>query len=323
MKLYHYTLIFLTFFLCFCAGFDSRQAMLQKINTEKERYDAILEGAVKDAAGMLIVLDRGDNPGLQKEEAVRTFFQSMYSGFGILHDEMAKQQLREYVPLLLITDRDGFYLWYHREYEDKGRNMKECLSEKYPYAYSVPDDKERTAKIQVGFTINQTVYIVSGGHTVFCGTRQDAAQHFPKIDFLKDAEAFEEIRRETIIDAISGKINQYINRANKIARRYGITYRFSIPYLDQAAWARTLDDIAVVAFFQGYPYGNHITETYNQYAVGGARVCKLNYYYITMEGGTLFYHRKSCEDYRENLIPYDSKRECALRGAYPCEKCEP
>lgn len=323
MRLHHYTLLFLAIFLCVCSVFDSKRTMLQRIQIEKEKYDLILETAVQDAADCLVVLDRGRNPGLQEEEAVKVFFQSLYAGFGILHDETTKQELREYIPLLVLTGRDGFYLWYRREDEDNGRNWKECISEKFPYAYCVQDDKDGMVDSSIGFTIDSAVYVISGKNTVFYGTRQDASQCFPEIAFLKDKEAFEEIRRKTIVDAISEKVNQYINRENKIARRYGLSSKFSIPYLDEAAWARTLDDIAVVAFFQGYPYGNHITETYNQSAIGGALVRKQDYYYITAENGELLYHQKDCGDYVEDLIPYDSKRECARLGAFPCKKCKP
>lgn len=245
--------------------YDIKQETLVKISAEKQRYDRILETAVNDAAGDLVTKDRGNKPIIQKEAAVESFFQSLYAGFGILHDEAAKQEINGYIPIILITDRDGFYIWYHGEYEG---SLVECFSEKYPYAYSCSDT-------YVGFTMGETVYVVDGARNlVDYGTRQDILKCVPNLTFLKERSQFEEIRRHTIIYAITEKMNAYLYSYNRIGKRYGMTYQFSIPTLDVDTWARTMDDISIVAFFQGYPYGNHITERYYQYAIKGARVSK-------------------------------------------------
>ncbi|MFA9463301.1 MAG: hypothetical protein ACERKN_03305 [Velocimicrobium sp.] len=323
MKVQYFVMLFLLVFLSFCVKYDVKQMTLVKISTEKQRYDSILESAVNDAADVLVSKDRGNKPKIEKERALETLFDSMYAGFGILHDETAKQELEEYIPLILFTDRDGFYLWYHGEYEENGRCIRGRFSEKYPYSYCFrdPDYKGDT---YMGFTIDDVIYLVENDtNLVSYGTRQDLSLSFPRISFLKDEQEFEEIRRKTMIHAITETINTYINTNNLIAGNYGITYECAIPYLDDASWARTIDDIAIVVFFQGYPYGNRITETYNQYEIGGARVNKNTYYYIKNTDGTLVYHRNNCEACSKDLIPYDSKRECACMGAYPCKKCRP
>ncbi len=324
MKVHNFVLLFIIVFLSLCVNYDLKQETLTKVSTKKQRYDAILEAAINDAAASLVTLDRGNNPTIQKEEAINTFFQSLYAGFGILHDETAKQELKGYVPVILITERDGFCFWYHGEYEENGRTLVERFSEKYPYAYSCSDIDCKETKNYVGFTMDDTIYMVNGNSNgVLYGTRQDIFRNYPEVSFLQSKDSFEEVRRETIVNAITDKMGQYINRYNRIADRYGISYQFSIPYFDKGTWVRTIDDISIVVLFQGYPFGNGITQTYNQYEIGGARVSKNNYYYITQRNGTSFYHRGDCESYINGLIPYDAKRDCALMGAYPCEKCKP
>lgn len=329
MKVHSLVLLFLVVFLALCVNYDVKQETLTEISTKKQRYDAILETATNDATNALVTLDRGNNPILQKEEAIHTFFQSLYAGFGILHDEMAKQELKGYIPLILITGRDGFYFWYHGEYEENGRTLVERFSEKYPYSYCCNEsdgmgiDDLETVNF-IGFTIDDTIHMVdSNSNQVLYGTRQDVFRSYPKLSFLDNPDSFEQIRRETMINAITDKMNQYINRYNRIASRYGISYQFSVPYFDAETWARTIDDISIVVVFQGYPFGNEITNTYNQYEIGGARVRKRKYYYITQRDGTWFYHRSDCECYENGLIPYDTKRDCARMGAYPCELCRP
>ena len=324
MKVHNFVLLFLIVFLSLCVNYDCKQKTLTQISTKKQRYDAILEAATNDAASVLVTYDRGNNPTIQKEEAINTLFQSLYAGFGILHDETAKQELKGYIPLILITSRDGFYFWYRGEYEENGRTLVERFSEKYPYSYHCSNIDCSDTKNYIGFTMDDTMYMVDGNlNRVLYGTRQDIIRSFPEVSFLQNKDSFEEVRRETIINTITEKMNQYINRYNKIAYRYGISYQFSIPYFDVDTWARTIDDISIVVIFQGYPFGNGITQTYNQYEISGARVSKNKYYYITQSNGKSLYHRRDCEFYIEELMPYDTKRDCALMGAYPCEICKP
>ena len=48
----------------------------------------------------------------------------------------------------------------------------------------------------------------------------------------------------------------------------------SLPLIEYEEWYRTIQDISMLVLFQGYPYGNSITGTYNRVAIGGARIAK-------------------------------------------------
>ena len=122
----------------------------------------------------------------------------------------------------------------------------------------------------------------------------------------------------------------YINQHNKIARQYGISYKFSLPFISEDDWARTINDISLFSVFQGYPYvsTNPKLGFLNIYAIGGARIVKPDAYYITEENGKKLYHLSLCKKVI-NAAPevksqvYGSRQECALQGAYPCPDCRP
>ncbi|MDK2807846.1 MAG: hypothetical protein PWP24_580, partial [Clostridiales bacterium] len=121
----------------------------------------------------------------------------------------------------------------------------------------------------------------------------------------------------------------YINKSNQIGTQFGLSYEFQMPVLDEHFFARTLDQIGMIVFFQGYPYGNARTLRYNQYAIAGAQIEKIPYYYITNENGEHCYHKRNCALLTNNghsltdYVPYDTKQECASLGAYPCSECRP
>ncbi len=316
MKIHNFVLIFLVICISSFVVTNAKQNALYQVSLQKEKYDSIIERAVDDASQCLVDKDRGNNADIQKEEALDVFFQSVYAGFGILHDEEAKEQLKHYIPVIMVMGRDGCYFLYHEEYEDNGRNRCERWSEKIPFHYYDADNKAT-----IDFTIDDMVYLYDGIYDFsYIGTRNDLNNEVG-LDIFNEKEKFDEIRKTTITNVIISRMNYYINQYNLIASNYGIEYEFSIPYFDDSDWARTIDDISIVVMFQGYPYGSFTTERYNCYEISGARVKKSAKYYITEIDGVKYYHTSDCELYKEGLSPYDTKRECALLGAYPCDKC--
>lgn len=321
MKIETFILLLLLAFLAITLTYDTKQDTLVHISLVNERYDSILEHASDDAVEALVKLDAGKNPDIQKDEAVSVFFHSLYAGFGVMGDPEAQEELKTYIPLIAVLDKDGVYFWYHGTYQDNGTNYAEMWSEKYPYSKS--------------YTENGTVYYVSYGMDDFIslmasnaysiqeGTYTSIQSNYPGLSFLSK-EVFEEERRAAIIDTVTEHMTSYINSYNRIALQEEIGYQFLIPYLTDAEWSRTIDDISFLVFFQGYPYGNFTTERYNQFEVSCARTKKSDKYYITQENGTKYYHRSGCGKVdMDTMQPYDSKRKCALQGAYPCTECTP
>lgn len=315
MKMHNIVILFIIIFSAVFSVFEIRQQALNKVTLQKSRYDSIMENAIDCAAECLVIKDSGDSPFIQKEEAVDVLFHSLYAGFGILDDVEAQEQLKLYIPVIMVVGYDGCYFWYHDTYDNHGTNIVEQWSERIPFQYY-----DSTNKKMVDFTINDLAYLYDDtGDFSHVATREDLKLLFPSVGLFSTEEEFNEIRRTTITDIITNRMNYYINNYNMIASNYGINYEFSIPYFDDNTWARTIDDVSIVMMLQNYPYGTYTTMRYNSFQVSGARVKKSDKYSITNESGTLYYHNASCEHYDESGELYDSCRECALLGAYPCD----
>lgn len=301
--------------------FDTKQDTLSEISKLKQRYDSILEHATDDAVESLVTVDEGGNPIIEKEESINIFFHSLYAGFGVMNDPDAQDELKRYIPMIAVLDKDGVYIWYHGTYENNGTNYTEMWSEKYPYSKSY---KENGNEYYIDYTMDDKVHFMdSSDNSIIITTYKDLYSAYPSLTFLSQ-DGFDEERRYAIISTITNKMNQYINEYNRIAEIDNIDYQFVIPYLSDEDWTRSIDDISILVFFQGYPYGNFTTERYNQYEVSCARTKKTDKFFISEKNGKQFYHRSDCPAVDvDTMQPYDDKRSCAIKGAYPCPDCNP
>lgn len=68
-------------------------------------------------------------------------------------------------------------------------------------------------------------------------------------------------------------------------------------------------------------------DVYSRFSVSGARIYRGGRFYVMpASDGVSYYHRSDCpelEGSRSNYQAFDSKKQCAEFGAYPCPKCKP
>ncbi|MDQ0899946.1 hypothetical protein [Paenibacillus sp. V4I7] len=159
------------------------------------------------------------------------------------------------------------------------------------------------------------------------GRRADVAAEAGSIPLLQDAATFEEVRRSTIVNAIQGDLEYFINQYNESARRIGIAYTFTLPTISQEEWDNTLNDVGVIAFVQGLPMGSTI---YNHYALGGSRLIKRDVVKgaVDIANGVKYYFRSTCSstftsaDYRVEET-FSNEREAASAGYNPLQCVNP
>ena len=293
---------------------DMRVFNLTAVVNQKVEYNKALDSAVDDSVINLVEVDRQRKLVLNKEKAVEQFYQSLYANFGAMGNPSLEKTLKGYVPVILVTDKDGFYLFYFDSYQSgKETYLTQRWSEKQPYAYEI-------SNYIINFTLDTylTVYD-KNTHQLYEGEYKDLEGLFQDT-FLAEEETFHIVRRNTIISSIEEKMDKYINNYNNIAKQFGITYQFWLPEIDKTDWYRTIDDISMLVLFQGYPFHFAGTDTYNRYAIGGARIKKSRVYYITEEDGRKLYHRSDCAHISNsaNTTAYFTCEECAFEGAYPC-----
>ncbi len=124
-----------------------------------------------------------------------------------------------------------------------------------------------------------------------------------KAEVIKEAGAFHELRRNTIIQLITAVLTEEFNEHNEYANIVGATYHFALPDIARDAWNNTIDDISVLAFFQGMPMG--ADSYYNNYSLGGSRIVQTTYLYAetVLDGAGVkhrVYHKAYCP-----LLPRD------------------
>ena len=313
MKLSNIGIIFVIVFLCLIVGVDTKEQLLVAITNQKLKIDQQIDNAVDDSISNLVEFDSTDVINLNKESAVEQFYQSLAANMGVLENKIKREFLKVYVPVILVTDLDGFFINYNVA-DDEGI-LRNVWTEKMPYSI------EENGVVYSFLLGDQKDYIrILDSGTIKEGTWQDLKNEYPNSELFKN---FDEYRRKVIINCITEKMRFYINKHNRIASQYGITYNFSLPTISDDDWKRTIDDISMMVMFQGYQYGTSRTMVYNRYTIGGARVRKQNMYYIQEVDGKKYYHKENCGLLTDKSDVYTTKKEVAQQGAFACPICNP
>ena len=110
-------------------------------------------------------------------------------------------------------------------------------------------------------------------------------------------------------------MEEYCNRYDSITEKEGVYYRFDLPDDDAGLFGRNAKSTGFAVLFRG-------AEGYSfAYSVLEAPEC----YYINLSGdgysSVKYYHSEGCVYLNEDCTEYNSGKECALSGAYPCPAC--
>lgn len=263
MKFTDIGILFSIVFLCFLVVQDSKVRDLAAIQKVQLQYNTAFDGAVQDALYQMVEVDSGRSIVLNKKEVLKKFFHSLWINMGIMEENQKKRKMLLYTPVLSLVEERKFTIFYY----DVDKEGNYCYQEKeFLYRYQ---EKEMT----IYFTLSDYIFLEDKNGTIIEGKYEDIKNEI-EIELFSSQERFEQVRRNTIITLLQDRIQFYLNKHNKIARQYGITYEFALPFIEKEEWYRTIDNISLLAFFQGYPYGNKQTGFYNRVAIGGARVLK-------------------------------------------------
>lgn len=334
MKLYHIAISFLIFLLAVVIKTDLSIGRMEEIEHEKAELTESLYTAISDAIRGVSDSGRYGGNSIDKKEVTDTFFTSLYSALGIMSDQNAQSEVELYIPVILLCDSDGYYVYYYDDYKDSHGNSytKRIWSEKMPYFY-------RDNNFIYRFTLIDTLGIYDASRTL-----AEAPQNVFDVDYhevqtealyqtfrqthkssplLKD-EAYKLMKKTAIISQLENVLSYYTFKHNSIARQNGITYSFSFPSGQGEEWAKYMDDVNMLVVFQGYPYGDKRDYTFNKVAASGANVIKRQAFYIEKKSWYYLAHKADCDKLKENTNvleePLDSLTECAKLGAY-CDDC--
>ncbi len=333
MKIYHFALLFLIFFLGAVIRTDVSIGKLKSIENENKEITASLSSATSDAVNYLSKTGSYGAGSINKEEVLNTFFTSLYSYLGIISDLSAQAEIEIYIPVILLCDTDGYYVYYYDEYKETDGNtyIERMWTEKMPYSYEDEDFIYR-------FTLTDMVYIYDKNGLLGIDSSATVSSNYKEFqsspiyaDFrtnnsnciLLNDEEYELIRKGSIINKLEEVMSYYTSMHNHIANRQGITYSFSFPVGKQEEWAEHIEDVNILVVFQGYPYGPDRDYTYNKIASAGANIIKKPRYYVEKKSWYYLVHRQGCEKIKDNEMileeTFDTIEECVQLGAFCCE----
>ncbi len=338
MKLYHFTLTFVIIALVIIIVLDIKTDDFKAVIKNKEQIDRNLDAAIDDGAARLVQVDDNNNILINKDAAIESFYISLNSSFHILEDQDAIQKLNLYIPVVIVTMEDGYYIFYSDTYKksDGSTCLSKRWSEKFPYFYEDED-------FIYGFTLGDTVKLydknavldAEGDQTVYVIDYHDLRTmdeyaafrtHSPDSILLSE-ESFTKVKKSVMLDCIESSMAYYASHHNRIASQYGITYNFSLSDIRENEWDESLKTNSMFVVFQGYPYGDETGETYNRVASAAAKINKKEVYYIEQVGWYLVYHRSTCPKLKkeEKILyseePFYNVEECVRVGAYAAPCC--
>jgi len=282
------------------------------------RYTSALRTAVQDAAHALNLnelqyYETGYGSAkfmrTDKEEALSAFIETLSIHLGIENDPIAQRAMLAYIPVIAVIEYDGFSIYAVHESKEAGTGESDLSHRwrpKKPYVYT---DQSGNS---IAFTLDNRVTAYESRSGGWLRGRQSELSLATAIPLLQDAEAFEQVRRATIVRTIEENIAGYMNRHNEYAARIGVNYLFTLPALSQEDWTNTLNDIGVIVFVQGIPVGDRY---YNNYAFGGGRLVqsKLLVGGIDVTTGLHYVFREGCPPRYRIEQAFTNRRDAAAK----------
>ncbi|MFD1130676.1 hypothetical protein [Paenibacillus sp. PDC88] len=321
MRITNLAIVFVLFFFPFYYVLDLRTNDLMLVAQLEDKYDAALKTAAQDAGFMLNINEMQEyEAGYQsskyfkanKEQAIDTFFKTLYLNFEVQNDPVGQSTLASYIPAVVVLDYDGYWLYTLSEYKnaDGTTEMKHMWRPKKPYAYT---DSQGNS---LNFTLDSYVYAFDASDREWIEGYQWELQNKTDIQILNSTVQFEEARKSWIVSNVQKDLAYFINKHNEVMTRSGISYTFTLPTISQEDWVNTVDDIGIMAFIQGIPIGDQF---YNNYAFGGGRLVKSPVIYgaVDPSTGLKYYYRESCSFQYRIEQAFSSEKEAAMKGYFP------
>lgn len=237
-----------------------------------------------------------------------TFLHSLALNYRV-NDKVTAELMSRYVPVYAVLDYDGLLLNVYKEYKDSQNEkvLDRVWMPKIPFSY------EDSGGNIINFTIDDDVEVYDTQlKEWFYGKRRDVAADV-SVPLLTNDDEFDKVRRNTIVTVLQENLAYYINQHNVYTKALDVTYKFALPLISQEDWFNTVDDVSILAFFQGFPY-KMADQTYHEYAFVGTRLHKTE----TIKAGIVNGQRKfwydSCNfPYKADEL-YPTKKQAAAAG---------
>jgi len=320
-------------------------------------YQKVIDSALDDAAYQMKQvesqdkkIDYGYSDSLNKKinvnakVGVDTFFDSMYTTFGVKGNDVAQSYLNLFVPAVAVVEYDGVRVSKNEVVtaNDGSTSVQRILKPKryFTYTYSivrVNGDYKMVPGIQTSNVISiHTVEFTMDTKITHRGYNYVYGEEIPTQSFyLKDSENNSELiagvidsttkdslksqivsdlldmRPSIISNTVSSELTYAVNENNIYAKQAGVTYSFTFPTTTEDEMYNMVDNVGIVAFVQGISVGNRYLNTK---AFGVSTLEGATRYYFTAPSNesqihmNLYHKDISCPEYRLSKISDMSPR---------------
>ncbi|MCM3390207.1 hypothetical protein LG296_21205 (plasmid) [Ureibacillus chungkukjangi] len=247
------------------------------------------------------------NP-VDPQPAIDTFLQTLALNYQV-NDSVTVDMMSRYIPVFAVVDYDGLLLNVYQKYtnEDREQELDRVWLPKIPFSYN--DDEGNI----INFTIDEDIEVYDVQlNEWFEGKRSELVQEVT-VPLLNNETDFEQIRKRTIVDTLQENIAFYINEHNVYTKYLDVTYQFMMPLIAEEDWYNTVDDVSILAFFQGYPY-QMADQVYHEYAFVGTRLHKKESIVAGMVDGQKRFWYESCNYPYVADEKYPNKKSAAAAG---------
>ena len=152
------------------------------------------------------------------------------------------EQVLQYVPVILFVDYDGFYLYRLQEVEVDGQWVRtHRLSPKYYFTYSQGNEI-------IQLTLGQEVTVI------------DRTTGVRMASVLSDLGIEESEHKQWMVEDIQQALADTIASHNALVDRNSTVYEFYLPAISDQKYTSLLEDISVMAIFQGKKVGRRTVD---------------------------------------------------------------
>lgn len=361
MKFYHFAIVFVIFAIAIVAMTDLKVSEKNYMAENTEVTNTIFDRAVVAATDRLLDTEEGASL-LKREEATEAFFDSLYASFGITDMPLSRENMALYVPVICVTEPDGFYICFDDIIygADGDLDTRRCWTEKKTFTYretSVPSGYRATGFV-IRFLGNGSCY-VDDAEGIVHGKKDELFIIYVD-DFLKECEeyvyavghpgtAMPELEYMDMISTLYGPKNYWslLTHGEEFrdteANVRATTLEENLAYYCNAhnyvaQQNGVLYSFSIPSFdaetylratngtsFIAFFQGYPVPgtdEVFNRYSISSAEVELIQLFYIDTN---LIYHRSpECSHISGEITDTSSsQRGCAEKGAYACNYCFP
>lgn len=323
MKRGHFVLILCIFFFACLSMVVINQYRLRKAMTEREELeDAFIQAADVAAESMA----NGMSVSLEETltAASDSFFSALSMNLFLYEDEGKSLEQEFYVPLLVATDVDGFYMCILEMVSTvEGSLLKRRWTECLPYTY---EDARFVYRLYMNGRVDTfrkaDGEIIQTSYSAVQSSTSLLAYYADSLVFAGGAENYKAVRRSAVASSIERNVSRALATQSYLAGNMDINISYTCPSF--ASVLREDIENMFIAIYQGFP---SVFGTGYEYAgvKAASFIREKSMYYVNEPQGSAYYrlaHKEECAKVTSNSMgPMEQRKAIVDYGCYGCPDC--